>query len=67
MRTCFVIAGKAKEVFPKIERFAKEHPDKTIMASFPSVASNSKRCPQCGADLSVWKEVFGEDHICEGG
>jgi hypothetical protein len=22
-------------------------------------------CPMCGADLQVWKEVFGEEHQCK--
>ncbi len=23
-------------------------------------------CPKCGADIKNWKEVFGEEHKCEG-
>ena len=27
--------------------------------------ANEELCPVCGADIKVWREVFGEDHYCD--
>jgi len=55
----FVIAGKAKNVFPLIAELAEIEEKR---------AERERRglCPDCGAHLINWIESFGEEHSCNG-
>ena len=48
-------------LFHGMSRFCR-HADHRIRCN--PVEEPAKRCGQCGADLAVWKELFGREHEC---
>ena len=37
------------------------HNDKDLLRKY----ATDKLCPNCGASIKNWQEVFGEEHICK--